>query len=126
MEKKERSAYQKAYRETYNKKNKYVNVSVPIADYKRLESVAQKQKKKPSAYLRELAFAQLDKQVLLSDDLEQALYEHNRLIRNIANNLNQLAHSSNIFRDVDRDRVFQHLQQLDEQVKSFIEVQSDK
>lgn len=119
MEKSDRSEYMKQYRATYKKRVKSVMVSLPMDDFRRLEKAAKSQKKKPSAYFRELGLAQLDQQLLQSTELEDRLREHNLLIRNIANNLNQLARSGNIFRDVDRSVVFDHLKSLDDQVRRF-------
>ena len=117
----DRSDYFRDYRKQYNKQNKYVNVRLEMKDFKRLEARAKKLKKPTSVYLRELAFAQMDGGTIIPPEFEEAIKEHNRLIRNIANNLNQLAHSANIFKEVDQAIVFQHLRDLDDKVKSYIE-----
>ncbi|SET71209.1 plasmid mobilization protein [Thalassotalea agarivorans] len=116
-----RSDYFRDYRKEYDKQNKYVNVRLEMKDFKRLEARAKKLKKPTSTYLRELAFAQLDGSTIIPPEFEEGMKEHNRLIRNIANNLNQIAHQTNIFHEVDQAVVFQHLRDLDAKVQAFIE-----
>jgi hypothetical protein len=51
------------------------------------------------------------------DKLDEFVY----LIRNIANNINQIAHHSNSVKTVvDDGRVFEHLKSMEDQVKNFI------
>ena len=121
MDKESRSDYFRSYRKQYEKQKKYVNVLLTMQDFKRLESRAKMLKKPTSTFLRELAFAKLDDGTIVPPEIEDSLREHNRLIRNIANNLNQLAHSANIFNEVDQAMVFKHLRELDDQVKAYID-----
>jgi len=67
-----------------------------------------------------MAIAYRDTEYYIPADLKNSLDDFGMLIRNIANNINQIAHSTNIFRDVDANRVFQHLADLDKQVQDFI------
>lgn len=115
-----KQSYQKAYKSQYNKRHKNVNVGLTLAEYKQLCDASAIQNKKPTTMLRDLAFAQLNETNLQPAEVIQKLNEHNLLIRNIANNLNQIAHHANIFSEVDKQQVFTHLQQLHEQVADFI------
>ncbi|MEM8594412.1 MAG: hypothetical protein AAGF06_06310 [Pseudomonadota bacterium] len=116
----ERSDYQREYRAKYKSKYKYLTVGMPMDDYRRVERAAKKHKKKPTPFFRELAFASLDQHEVIPQQLIDALNEHNRLVRNLANNLNQIAHKTHIFGDVDKSMVFDHLKQLDAQVNDFV------
>lgn len=121
----ERRDYQREYREQYKTKYKYLSVGMPMDDYKRIERAAKKHKKKPTPFFRELAFSALDSHEVMPVTLIEQLNEHNRLIRNMANNLNQMAHKANIFGEVDKDMVFDHLKQLDAQIKRFVHTTYD-
>lgn len=115
-----KQAYQKAYKLKYNKRHKNVNVSLTLAEYKQLCAVSKLHDMKPTTMLRELALSKLNDTELATADVIAALNEHNRLVRSIANNLNQMAHHANIFSEVDKATVFNHLRQLHEQVAEFI------
>lgn len=123
MENKKR-AYQKAYRKKYNKRHKSVNVTLTLAEYQQLKSFATRQKTNPTALLKELAFAQLTNQSVYPNQLLTLLQEHNRLIRSIANNLNQIAYRANIFDEVDKKTVFDHLRTLHTQIEQFSKQQA--
>lgn len=115
----ERKTYQKTYKENYKKRHKSVNVTLTLAEYKLLKELAKQQQTKPTTLLKELAFAQMDKQVVYPTELLNLLQEHNRQVRAIGNNLNQLAHSANIFTEVDKKTVFNHLRQLHLQIDNY-------
>lgn len=115
----ERKQYQKQYKEQYRQTHKSVNVTLTAEQYQRVLRAAKKHNSKPTTMLRELAFAQLNNTALYPSALLDLLNEHNRLVRSIANNLNQLAHSANVFNEVDQKLVFEHLRQLHNQVDTF-------
>jgi len=111
--------YLKEYRQDY--KNHRISVTLTPQEFARLNALARKQKKKPTSFLKELAFSALDGKAILSDELAQELQVFNRLIRNIANNVNQLARASNAFDAHIRPQdVLSELQRLDFLVNEFI------
>lgn len=112
--------YQKTYKEKYNKTHQSVNVTLTTAEYKQLTELAKQQKTKPTTLLKQLAFTQMEKQAVYPTELIELLKEHNRLIRSIANNMNQMAHHANIFSEVDKKTVFDHLRQLHLQIDGFV------
>ncbi|MEY8213105.1 MAG: plasmid mobilization relaxosome protein MobC, partial [Colwellia sp.] len=52
----------------------------------------------------------------LKDDLKTITL----LLRNVANNVNQIAHSSNVFHDADLDALLNHLKTLDDGIKEYV------
>ncbi len=114
-----RKNYQKNYKEKYNKTHHSVNVTLSLKEYKSLQKFAEQENSKPTTVLKELAFAQMNKQTVYPSELLTLLQEHNRLVRSIANNLNQIAHHANIFHEVDKKTVFDHLRQLHIQIEQF-------
>lgn len=120
MDAHKQSDYQKAYKAKYNTRHKRVSVTLTLAEYRQLKEAAKQQKTKPTSLLKELAFASLNDTDLQPTELVDKLNEHNRLVRSIANNLNQIAHHANIFSEVDKKTVFDHLRKLHTQVEYFI------
>ncbi len=114
--------YQKQYRKKYNKRVKNVTVALPVSLHKEFQAYANAQGISLSALLREATDLQIRQLRLKSKELETELKELRFLISNISNNVNQMAHHSNILRRVaDENEVFKRLHELDELVTSFID-----
>jgi hypothetical protein len=92
MAKDKREEYQKAYQQNYHytETRKRVSVSLSPQEYKQLAYLAGQRKQKPTRTATEVIRAFLDEDPLLSKPLEIELEEIKRLIRNVANNVNQL------------------------------------
>ena len=74
-----------------------------------------------SKLIKNMALAYQQESFLVPLSEREKLDEFVFLVRNIANNLNQIAHHSNAVRGVtDEGRVFDHLKELETQVKSFV------
>lgn len=67
-----------------------------------------------------------DETYFVPDSLKVELDQLNLLVRNIANNINQIAHSSNIFYEADQQAVMKNLQHLDHLIYDFIEQNTQK
>lgn len=87
--------YHKEYRKTYEKKVKYVTVSIPVTEYKELEKIAKKEKTKVSALVKNMTLAYMQTKTLVPSSIEERLNEFVFLMRNVANNINQIARISN-------------------------------
>lgn len=121
MDKQNRAVYQKSYQKKYKAKHKTVSVSLTKSDYKRLEEAAkQAGVTKLATMMRQLTFSALDGDAILPESIAEGLKEHNMLLRNIANNINQIAHASNIFHDAEREAVMDELRDLQQLVADFI------
>ena len=116
---KERKNYQKEYWEQYKSQNKRVSFILKKSEYLAFSRTSQGENK--TAFIKALAISGLAGQSSIPKSLQDELQILNGLIRNIANNLNQLSHSANIFGEVDQKRVFDHLIELDKAVKDFIQ-----
>lgn len=111
--------YLKEYRQDY--KNHRMSVTLSPQEFARLNALAKKHKKKPTSFLKELAFSSLDGKAIVSDELAQELQVFNRLVRNVANNINQLARSSNAFdAHITPQDALAELQRLEFLVNEFI------
>lgn len=116
----DRTQYFKDYRAKYRARTKTLWITLDPDDYKRIAGIAKREKLPVAALAREVLFASLDNQSYLPADLHAELQTFNRLVRNIASNLNQLAHHSNAIRKAaDTQHVFAELDQLRQRVDQF-------
>ncbi len=116
---KKRSNYQKEYWEQYKSQKKRVSFMLNKSEY--LAFARASQDENTTSFIKALAIAGLAGQSSLPKGLQDELQTLNGLIRNIANNLNQLSHSAHIFGEVDQKTVFNHLIELDKAVKDFVQ-----
>jgi len=114
-----RSCYQKQYWEQYKTQKKRVSIVLDKREYLAFDRASQGEN--TTAFIKALAIAGLAGQTSVPKHLQDELQTLNGLIRNIANNLNQLSHSANIFGEVEQKRVFNHLIELDKAVNDFIQ-----
>ena len=103
-----RKSYMREYLKEYRQDYKNHRMSITLS---------------PQAFARlnALAFSSLDGKAIVSDELAQELQVFNRLVRNVANNVNQLARSSNAFdAHITPQDVLAELQRLEFLVNEFI------
>ena len=113
-------AYQRQYRKNSPNRRRVVSVSFGHEDFEEISAYASSQDMSLSALLREASLMQTRNAQLCSQEVEEELRQLRFVISNIANNLNQIAHHSNLVRQVtDENAVFQELKKLDELVTDF-------
>lgn len=112
--------YHKKYREEYKKKVKYINVAVPIDMYEQLEKLSELEHTKVSVLLRNMALAYMQQKTFVPKTIESELKEFTFLIRNVANNINQIAHHSNIIKHmVDENSLLMEIKKLEDRVMEY-------
>jgi len=112
--------YHKKYREDYKKKMKYVNVAVPVSMYEELEKLSELEDKKVSTLLRNMALAYMHQKTFVPKDIESELKEFIFLVRNVANNINQIAHHSNVVKHmVDENGLLMEIKKLEDMVRDY-------
>lgn len=119
---KSRADYQKKYREEYKSRARRVNLTFTKEEYRAISQAAKHENTKPTPYIKQLALAGLQKQPLFPEKVEDELKALQFAIRNIGNNINQMAHYSNTIRNMtyaDENSLLQHLKQLEEVVKTY-------
>jgi hypothetical protein len=116
-----RADYQKDYRQSYKAHAKRVNLTFALPEHRALARSAKAQGMPVAAYVKRLA---LDAQAGRQDapaELQAQLDELDRLIRTIANNVNQMArHSHRIGHVLDEQEVFLHIHALQVGLKDAI------
>ncbi|ASF47839.1 plasmid mobilization relaxosome protein MobC [Methylovulum psychrotolerans] len=114
--------YHKKYRKEYKNKVKYITLSIPAPLYDELEKLSELEQTKVSTLFKNMGLAYLQQKTLIPKDYLEALREHTLLIRNIANNINQMAHHSNTLRlmtQSDEHSLLMELKKLEEAVEEY-------
>jgi len=121
MENKEKvSSYQKAYRQDYKKHNKRVNATFSNKEYVLLERIAVLEDKKVSTLVYDITLDYLLNKPSLPKKVHDDLRAVQILIRNIANNVNQVAHHSNIIEGlIDEHDLLEHIKKLEDTVTAY-------
>jgi len=111
----------KQYLDEYKKKTKRVSITLSLQEYRTLEAQAKKFGLKPTTFLKQKCFNSFDDKRFLSTQQQEDLKEFVRLIRSIANNVNQMAKHSNIFSAIlNKKSVMQNLEFMEKKVIEFV------
>lgn len=112
--------YYKQYREEYSKRVKYLNISVPLKIYNEMLEIAEKEGTKVSKLFRDMAIAYMQQKTFVPKEVEEELKQVRLLIRNVANNVNQVAHHSNIMKGlVDENQLLAEIKKLESIVDDY-------
>ena len=114
--------YQRDYREKTKRQYKDVSVRLPVSDHRELKSYGQANGMRLATVLREGALAQIRSSSLRSSGVESELKELRFLLASIANNVNQMAHHSNVVRHVvDEGGALTKLKELEAIIEGFVD-----
>ena len=114
--------YQRAYRDRTKRRFRDVSVRLPVADYRELKAYADANDLSLAAVLRDGALAQIRGVSLRSQGVEDELRELRFLVATIANNVNQMAHHSNVVRHVvDEGGALAQLKELEAVIEGFVD-----
>lgn len=120
MKSDERKAYEKRYREQYAKTHRQVTITLANADYRDFAQQAKKENTKVATLIRNMATAYLHQDALMPVAVEKELADLKLLIRNIANNVNQMAHHSNRLREMtEENQLLSEIQKLETLVHEY-------
>ena len=117
-----RDDYIKSYRQEYKTRTKRVSITLSNAEYDALEYVAKAEGKKVTALVKEYAFASLSDGLAMPTHLQEELKQLSLLVRNIANNVNQIARHSNRVGDLiadDEQSLLTHLKSLENEIYAY-------
>lgn len=118
----DRSEYQKQYRQEYKDHAKRVNLTFTLPEYRSISRAASASGLPVTSYVKRLA---LQSHHTGSPEAPEALAEQlaelDRVIRTIANNVNQMArHSHRIAHVLDEQEVFLHIHALQRELQATI------
>ena len=111
--------YQRDYSRQWRKDKKLITFALTPEEYRAFEK--HRGSLKTTTFIKSLALAGLpDAQKPVDTELLEALKDHSFLIRNIANNVNQMAKAFHTEGKVNIEIVLQHLKALDDTVQQFV------
>lgn len=117
----DRQRYMKTYRAAYKARAKPVKIWLANEQHAALLAAARAEGTTPTGLARELIVSGLAGDTRIPTAVANELRGLERLVRNIANNINQLAHHANAVRIViDVPTVFAELRRLDAAVRAFV------
>ena len=116
----DRQRYMKSYRSAYKARAKTIKVAFNNEFFAELAARAKSEGKTPTSLVRDLVTSGLSGDPHVPASVADELRTLGRLVRSIANNLNQLAHHANTVRQViDIPTIFAELKRLDTAVYTY-------
>lgn len=92
----DRSAYQKLKKHERKSTHKRVEIQLSLQEYQAFKRAAKKEGTSVNNLIKNMAIAYRDTEHFVPAELKKSLDNVGRLIRNIADNINQMAHSASI------------------------------
>lgn len=116
-----REQYQRDYRQQYRDHAKRVNLTFSLAEYRGVARSAKDAGSPVATYLKRLALEAHEGRSAAPEELAEQLANLERVIRTIANNVNQMArHSNRIAHVLDEQEVFLHIASLQSELREAI------
>jgi hypothetical protein len=117
----DRKEYKKNWQKEAKKRKKYVNVSFSKDEYDYIKKIADKEGEKVTPFIKALALAQAGKIDYIPKEKQDKLNEFVFMIRNIANNVNQIAKHSNTIKSLKNENgLLAYLKDLETKIKEFV------
>lgn len=121
------SEKRKRYLDEYIDKRKRVNISLSADEYSKISYLADLNNTKPTSFITQLVQHHLNKSPFISSQLQDEIKDMKFLLRNVANNINQIAHRSNTLKVmVDERDLLMELKKLEDGIASFIQKEAEK
>lgn len=118
--------YHKEYKKEYAKTHKNITISATLKEYEELEKKAKKENVKVTTLTRNMAFAYMQQKTFVPSDIGERLDDLRFLIRNVANNVNQIAHNSNLVgKLVDENNFLMEIKKLEDAVFDYTKKRLD-
>lgn len=116
------SEYQKNYKQKYYDENKIVTFPLKNAYFQELKRRSLHFDMSVNSYAKNLVTNALNEDTisLIAPDKKEYISNYIRISRGIANNINQMAHNSNIGENVNVSILIQSLQHYEEEFKKLI------
>lgn len=116
-----RSDYQRDYRQQYKQQAKRVNLTYSLSEHRQIARAAKAAGLPVASYVKQLSLGEAAAMRDLPEDLREQLADLDRVIRTIANNVNQMArHSHRIGHVLDEQEVFLNIHALSGELQKVI------
>ncbi|MFU2511217.1 plasmid mobilization relaxosome protein MobC [Pseudoalteromonas sp. ASV78] len=121
------SAKRKQYLDDYVDQRKRINISLSADEFTKVSYLADLNHTKPTSFIAQLVQHHLNKSPFISSQLQDEIKEMKYLLRNVANNINQIAHRSNTLKVmVDERDLLMELKKLEDGIATFITKEANK
>jgi Bacterial mobilisation protein (MobC) len=115
------SDQRKAYLQSYQANTHRVAITLTPAEYAELEKRAKAEGVKPTTLVKNMALAYHQSQQIPQEPILKELQELRFLLRNAANNINQIAHHSNtVGRLVDENGFLDEVRKMETTINEFV------
>lgn len=115
------SDQRKIYNREYQERTHRIAVTLTPAEYRELTKRAQAEGVKTTTLIKNMALAYHQGQAVMPEAVQGELQELRFLLRNVANNINQIAHHSNIIhRLVDENGLLLEIQKMETTIHDFV------
>lgn len=115
------SEQRKAYLQSYQANTHRVAITLTASEYAELEKRAKAEGVKPTTLVKNMAIAYHQSQQIPQEPILKELQELRFLLRNAANNINQIAHHSNtVGRLVDENGFLDEVRKMETTINEFV------
>ena len=115
------SSARKLYNQAYSTRAHRVAITLTPTEYAELEKRAKAEGVKPTTLVKNMAIAYHQGQQVMPEPIRAELQELRFLLRNVANNINQIAHLSNtVGRLVDEHGLLMELRKMEDTIHAFV------
>lgn len=116
-----RKLYNQKYKAEYQERTHRVSITLNNAEYNEIEKRAKAEGIKPTAIIKNMALAYHQQATIMPEMIRDELQELRFLLRNVANNINQIAHHSNTIRKLaDENGLLLEIQKMETTINDFI------
>lgn len=111
----------KIYNQEYSQRTTRVSVTFSNAEYTEIEKRAKAEGVKPTTLVKNMALAYHQQVQIMPEPIKEELQELRFLIRNVANNINQIAHHSNMIQGlIDENGLLLEIQKMEKTINDFV------
>ena len=115
------SEQRKVYLQSYQANTHRVAITLTVSEYSELEKRAKAEGVKPTTLVKNMAIAYHQSQQIPQEPILKELQELRFLLRNAANNINQIAHHSNtVGRLVDENGFLDEVRKMETTINEFV------
>ncbi len=111
----------KIYNKEYGDRIHRVSVTLTPSEYRELETRADAEGVKVTTLVKNMALAYHQGQAIMPEPIQRELQELRFLLRNVANNINQIAHHSNTIRHLaDENGLLLEIAKMEQMIADFV------
>ena len=111
----------KIYNREYQERTHRVSVTLNETEYRELEKRALNENVRVTTLVKNMTLAYHQGQAIIPENLQTELQELRFLLRNVANNINQIAHHSNTIKGlVDENGLLLEVQKMEKTIYAFV------